>query len=156
MLCGFAVQRTAAQRGSGSDGAELGTQRRTERLDGHSDLRFARQLKDHLSVHKEYTQVTKDMYRRIGQYEDTADTPAQPASVRIQANMAAPADCAGKDCEVYKFISEKLMPAALQEVSRRFKITRPAQNPLKISRHCKRMLDTGNCAEVHSPPGWHN
>jgi hypothetical protein len=118
-------------------------------LDGHSNPEFAKHLQEHLSAHQEHLETTREMYSRIRQTFATSRDSVQPADIRIRAMMALETECtSGAHCDVTKFVSERLMPAALREVSRRFKILKPVQTPLKLPRHCSRVLDTGNCAEV--------
>ena len=118
------------------------------RLDGHSSADFLRYLDQHVATHESTLEVTKDMYKRIGQLQQRGETVEEGAPLRIHAEMSTPKMCPGPHCKEYKFLAEKLMPAALKEVTRRYKITRPTKGALRLPMQCKTTLPSGNCGEV--------
>ena len=118
------------------------------RLDGHSSADFLRYLDQHVATYESTLEVTKDMYKRIGQLQQRAPSVEEGAPLRIHAEMSTPKMCPGPHCKEYKFLAEKLMPAALKEVTRRYKITRPTKGALRLPMQCKTTLPAGNCGEV--------
>lgn len=124
------------------------SQSQARTIDGHSTAEYLRHLDAHVSEYESTLEKTKEMYKRIGELQQSPTKVSGGSPIRIHAEMATPSMCPGAHCNEYRFLAERLVPAALKEFSRRYRILAPMKGPLKLPRHCKAVLPSGSCTEV--------